>query len=220
MGTHERREKIRRKRPEPARTSPPNTGWLATLAARGIRVSPQGFAGMVAEAVAEFPRAQASARTETELTAFELAALRRGGLDPRARDLRGEDPLALTAAGFTALIASSRSVAEVARLLGVNESRVRQRLNSPTPSLYGFKVEAEWRIPSFVFEGQRLIPGIAMVAERLDPGVHPVTFFRWFTQPDADLVQPGDPEDTPQVPRTWLLAGHAPEAVAELAGRL
>lgn len=212
-------EKRRKKRPVPTPTAP-KTNLTDRLAACGIRVSLEQFTSMVANAIEALPTSLYAASPEAELTEWEQAALVRGGLDPSREDRGTADPLARAAADFTMLIASSRSVAETANLLGLHESRIRQRLNADVPSLYGFKVEDEWRIPAFVFEGSRLVPGLSAVVSRLDPSLHPVAFFRWFTTPDVDLVLRGDPKDTPQIPRSWLLAGYAVEAVAELAAEL
>jgi hypothetical protein len=112
---------------------------------------------------------------------------------------------------------TSKTVAETAKILGVNQSRIRQRLNSKPPTLYGFKLDGEWRIPDFLFEGRDLVPGVAQIASSLDPEIHPVAFFRWFTSPDPDLVT--DDAD-PLSPRLWLLSGHEVTVVAVLASEL
>lgn len=189
----------------------------AFLHAHGIDVSPEVMERMVAAAVADLPRALYPADPSQDLTEAERDALVRGGLDLTPRDMGERDPLARTAADFGALLRRSLTVAETAKVLGVNESRVRQRLSSKPPTLYGFKLDGEWRIPDFLFERRRLVPGIAEVAARLDPEIHPVGFFRWFTLPDPDLVID---KGRPLSPRLWLLSGHSPETVAELAANL
>src|SRR5437016_6196413 len=133
MGANERK---RRKRSVPAGTPPRSADATARLAAHGIMLSFEEFAGMVANAVEALPRSLYAANPEAELTASEHEALVRGGLDPRRRALGTADPLARTAADFTMLIASSRSVAETAAFLGVHESGIRQRLNAEAPTLY------------------------------------------------------------------------------------
>jgi hypothetical protein len=185
----------------------------------GITVSPQVLERMVVAAVDALPRTLYASNPDEELTAPERDALLRGGLDPSRRELGATDPLARTAADYAALLRRSRSVREAARMLAVHESRVRQRLNTRPPTLYGFKVGGEWRIPDFIFEGKRLVPGMEVVAGRLDPAIHPVGFFRWFTMPDPDLVL-DDEDPTPRSPRSWLLAGYAIETVAALAAHL
>ena len=104
---------------------------------------------------------------------------------------------------------------ELARRLGVDQSRVRQRIARHT--LIAIK-GAGWRLPLFQLDdaGQHLIPGLAAVGPRL-AGVHPVTVSRWFTLPHSDLV---DEEDTQVSPRAWLLSGGNPAQVAALADEL
>ena len=190
----------------------------AFLHAHGINVSPEVMERMVAAAVDDLPRTLYPTDPSHDLTKAERDALIRGGLDLTPRDLGEDDPLARTAADYAALLRRSKTVAETAKLLGVNESRVRQRLNSKPPTLYGFKLEGEWRVPDFIFVGKRLVSGIGELASKLRPDLHPVGFFRWFTMPDPDLdVAEGE---EPLSPRLWLLSGHSPGIVADLAAEL
>ncbi len=58
-------------------------------------------------------------------------------------------------------------MAEAARLLGVDPSRVRQRLGERT--LYGVKTARGWRLPAFQFDldqPDRLVPGIGALIEQ------------------------------------------------------
>ncbi|MEZ0228121.1 MAG: hypothetical protein ACAI25_05805 [Planctomycetota bacterium] len=211
------------KRPAPKRarakvegTSPES---LAFLQAHGIAVSPEGMERMVAAAVESLPRTLYPMDPTHDLTEAERGALVRGGFDVTPRNLGFKDPLAGTAADYAALLRTSKTVAETAKILGVNQSRVRQRLNSVPPTLYGFKLDGEWRVPDFLFEGGALVPGAAEIASRLDSEIHPVAFFRWFTTPDPDLVMDGDDAE-PVSPRLWLLSGHDAAVAAELAAEL
>lgn len=149
----------------------------------------------------------------TDLTEGEIAALRRGGLDLRPVARKREDPLLRAAVSYSALLATSYDVPQVARLLGVDRSRVRQRLAART--LYGIKRTAGWRLPRFQFAEDRPLPGLEVVLARLRPEVHPLVLYRWFTTPNPDLVD-GEGED-PVSPRDWLLAGGDPATVGELA---
>jgi hypothetical protein len=110
----------------------------------------------------------------------------------------------------------SYTAEQAADLLGVNASRIRQRLGGPSRTLYGIKPGKEWRIPKFQFEGRRLIPGIERVVERLAAGLHPVAVYRWFLTPIPDLTV----DETPTSPLDWLRLGNPPEVVAELAAGL
>lgn len=191
----------------------------AFLHAHGINVAPSGLDRMVALAVAQLPRTLQDTQTAGELTEAEVKALRRGGfvLEPKIRP--EDDPLALTAAEYAAILKTSRTAAQAAKALGVNESRIRQRLTSKPPTLYGIKVDSEWRIPAFVFDGKALLTGIDKVVPRLDTELHPVAFARWLSLPNPDLLARGLGEK-PLSPRDWLRLGFSPDAVAQLAADL
>ena len=193
----------------------------AFLQAHGIRVAPQVFEEMVQEAVVSLRRSMYRSDPRPDLTAAEVAALERGGFDLEPADLGAEDPLAKTSADYAALLKESLPTAAVADLLGVDPSRIRQRLTSDPPSLYGIRLESGWVIPKFQLEGNKIIPGIAGVVARLDPEVHPVAFFRWFHQPNPDLVVEREGEEPRSLsPRDWLRFGFPEEPVAELASYL
>src|SRR5579871_459994 len=175
--------------------SPRRTIGAKQLRARGITVSLADMERMVAAAVLEMPKVLLTEDPGHELTEAERKALVEGGLDLSPRKLGPADPLARSAAQYAAILGCSKTVSETAKLLGVTEGRVRQRLNSRPSRLYGLKLDGEWRVPDFIFDGRRLIPGIEEVASRLRPDVHPVGFYRWFTMPDPDLsIEDGDDE--------------------------
>ena len=176
----------------------------------GITLSAARFEALVEEVVAELP-VVAITTGAMDLTQEERAALERGGLDlsPPGRDEGG--PVARGATAFAALIASSLTVQEAARRLGVDGSRIRQRLAAR--SLYGIKRSDGWQIPVFQFDGDRLLPGLAAVVGRLDASLHPLVVFRWFTAPDPDL----EVDQIAVSPRDWLRLGNDPSPVAALA---
>lgn len=151
-----------------------------------------------------------------ELTAAEQAILRRGGANLKDSDFGAEDPLLRGKSEYLSLLEASLTTAQTAKLLGVNESRVRQRLTSRPPSLFGIKRGAEWLIPSFQFEGGKIIPHLERVIAKLDANLHPVSFWRWFTSPDVDLAAKDSPEGGFS-PREWLLRGLAVADVEESA---
>jgi hypothetical protein len=150
------------------------------------------------------------------LTEAEEAELARGGVEPATR---GEAQLvsARAEAGFQSLRTTSLSVVEAAQLLGVNASRIRQRLAER--SLYGFKDRNIWRLPAFQFFKQGLVPGIEGVVRKVPPDMSPVAVARWFNSPNPDLCTRDDDERS-LTPLRWLLAGNPPEAAAELAAAL
>ncbi len=198
----------------------PETAARAFLLARGLDISPGDLDRLVFAAVERLPRVLHASDPATDLTPPDREALVRGGFDLEQR--RGEaSPVARTIAEYTALLRHSKTVAELAKLLGVNESRIRQRLSSTPPTLYGFKVEGEWRIPAFILDGEELVPGISEVTAAVDPGIHPVAFYRWFTSPESDLtIEDAEGAEFVVSPREWLISGHPNAAVVELAAEL
>jgi excisionase family DNA binding protein len=184
----------------------------AALERAGINAGPEEFARLVLAAI----QAVAPHRAVPPghgLTAEETAALLRGGAEPlrvRPEATGPAGPVARGASRYAALLATSLSVPEAARRLGVDESRVRQRIHART--LYAVKPGARWRLPEFQFVGDRLVPGIERVLPRLDRDLSPLSVVAWFTRPSPSLVTP-DGRAWP--PLEWLLEGHPVEPVAE-----
>ena len=190
------------------------------LSAHGIRVTPPTLDAMVREAIVRMRRTLYRDDPREDLTAAEAEALRKGGFVLEPLDLGAEDPLVQTAAEFAALLKESFSTAEAAARLGVDPSRIRQRLTSRPPTLYGIRLESGWVVPQFQFDGAKLIPGIAEVVARLDPELHPVSIFRWLTTPNPDLALEKGEESRTLSPRDWLLLGLPFQEVAALAAAL
>jgi hypothetical protein len=153
----------------------------------------------------------------TALTDAEERMLRDSGLSPAPVGAKEALALHRTTAEYARLLHDSDTVERAARRLGVNASRIRQRLMSGRRTLLGIKVGKSWRIPTFQFQGRRLVPGIDRVVARLSPDLHPVAVYRWFTSPTPDLMHEND---TPVSPLDWLRAGHPPETAAQLAANL
>src|SRR5919199_2271296 len=156
------------------------------------------------------------ANGRTELSAGEQDFLRRAGVDLAdfsPRDEGGSSPLAVTAAEYAVLLASALPAAEFAGRIGVDESRVRQRITRHT--LYGVRDGKIWRVPVFQLgaTGHGLLPGLDRVVPHLYDA-HLVEVAHWFLEPQADL-EGADGE--PMSPREWLLRGHDPRVVATVA---
>jgi excisionase family DNA binding protein len=150
------------------------------------------------------------------LTSSEESALNEGGVE----DVSDEDVRvvqAQAAAAYQDLRATSLTVEEAARRLGVNASRIRQRLADR--SLYGLKDGNTWLLPAFQFRSRALVPGVSAVFRRLPPDISPLAAARWFTSPNPDLCT-RDTDERPLTPLQWLLGGNPPEAAAELAAAL
>lgn len=180
----------------------------------GIEQSPETFADAVRRVIETMPAAESRTTSRAELTPADVAALERGGFDLDHIDHGVDDPYLRGRATYAALLASSLSVAEVAAMLHVDESRVRQRLAKRT--LYGVKLDGAWHLLTFQFADGRLIPGLERVLPALDPSLHPVGVYQWFTLPDCDL----EIADEPRSPRDWLLHGEDAGVVVALAAAL
>ncbi|HZO28067.1 MAG TPA: DNA-binding protein [Chloroflexota bacterium] len=185
----------------------------------GLSVEPADFERLVAEAVERILPSRAPVDARNELTEDEQRFLEESGVDlaefvPRDRGV--SSPLALTAADYAALLATALTVPDLASRLGVDTSRIRQRLARHT--LYGIKDSTSWRIPLFQLDdaSSRLVPGLHRVAPHW-VGVHPVEVARWFTLPHVDLEDAGERRISP---RDWLLAGGDAGVVAALAEEL
>lgn len=149
------------------------------------------------------------------LSEGELAALRQVGLATRPwAGGDADDPLTRTIVDYMALIETSITAAQAAAMLGVDVSRVRQRLRERT--LFGIDYEGEWRLPHFQFERKKVVPGLNDVLPVLALQINPLDVAVWFLEPNADL----EADTVPLSPRAWLLRGGAPAAVAALARHL
>ena len=190
-------------------------GRAALFARIGLHVDDDAFEGLVDEALRSFLPERAPRPGPTDLGEEEAAALVAAGLSFERQAEGVDSPLARTAAEFAALLASALTVPQAAARLGVEPSRVRQRLAAHT--LYGVKLRAGWRLPLLQFADGGTVPNFAVVAPRLC-GLHPVAVARWFTAPHVDLTV-GD-EEHPVSPRAWLETGRDPLRVAALADEL
>lgn len=117
------------------------------------------------------------------------------------------------------LIRNSLTIEEAAKALRVSTSRIRQRLSSKHPTLYGIKEGRGWRIPRFQFVSKgKLVRGIEAVMPHVRRDAHPVVVRDWFTTPHQDLVVGGNDECV--TPKAWLSAGRSAGVVAELAAEI
>jgi excisionase family DNA binding protein len=152
-----------------------------------------------------------------ELAPEQVRLLERGGFELDRRSFGLEDPIARTAFEYAALCATALTTQRAAKRLGVNDSRVRQRLASG--ALYGIKSGDEWRLPAFQFARSGLVPGIDRVLPRLPKGLSVVAVHRWFHTPNPDLEERGGKGEA-LTPLQWLETGNDPDVVAELAAGL
>jgi hypothetical protein len=112
------------------------------------------------------------------------------------------------------IVRESLTTSDAGKLLGVDSSRIRQRLEDG--SIWGFKPDGSWRVPAWQFEGGELVPGIAQVNRALRKDLDPRSVEGFLTSPNVDLVV----GETKVGPLEWLRAGNAPAAVALIASSL
>jgi excisionase family DNA binding protein len=184
---------------------------------RGEKRLPKGRYVVVLDVAEEVVRGRvvgtaAAAARPPELTEAEARVLAAGGgrSIPEAQVSAG----ALLANAYSEILESALSVDQAAERLGVNGSRVRQRLADR--SLYGIKHGGGWRLPAFQFGKRGLVPGLDEVLPALPKDLNVVAVVRWFGTPNPDLCT-RDQDERPLTPLEWLAQGHAPQAAAELA---
>jgi len=146
------------------------------------------------------------------LSAGEAAALELVGLSaaPWSGDA-GDDPLVASITDYMALLDTSWTTAEVADLLTVDVSRIRQRLRER--SLYGIDYDGERRLPRFQFVRSQVLPGLREVLAVVPEALNPLDVAEWFLAPNPDLER----GDAVISPREWLLRGEPVATVVRLA---
>jgi len=111
----------------------------------------------------------------------------------------------------------SRSVigdAAMADLLGVDKSRVSQRVADR--SLYAFAAGDERSFPRWQLADGKPLAGLKTVLGALDPALHPLSVDHWFTTANVDLEIDGSPVS----PVQWLATGGRAQVAADLAADL
>jgi hypothetical protein len=184
------------------------TMTMEELRRRGITTTMDEAVALFERVLRDLPETGPASASPTELAEWEIAELAAGGVDLAPLRPDDVDPRARTAARFAALLSQSLTLQQASERLGVHPSRLRQRLAART--LYGIKVEDEWRVPAFQFDGDRLLPNLGPVMRRLPPDAHPLGIATWFMTPDPDL----ELDDGPASPRDWLRSGGDPAAIA------
>jgi hypothetical protein len=182
----------------------------------GLSVTVDELEQLVMEAAARVLPDRPAPDGRSELSAAEVEFLQRAGVSPAEFTPPDRGPasaLAQAAAEYAVLLAASLPPAEIARRIGVDESRVRQRINQHT--LYAVRAGRGWRVPVFQLDatGHGVLPGL----ERIVPHLHDadlVEVARWFLSPQVDLE---GPDDIPLSPRDWLVGGHDPRVAARVA---
>jgi hypothetical protein len=192
----------------------------AALERAGIHVTVEELEAAVNAAIEAAIPPYGPVDAREALTSAELVFLADAGIGPdelAPLDAGVESPRLRTVAKHAALLASALTVQEAARRLGVDASRIRQRLAKR--SLYGVRVDGAWRLPLFQFSDDLalVVPGFGVIAPCL-AGLYPVDVATWFTRPHVDLVVGED--DRSISPRDWLLGGGDARELLPLAEEL
>jgi excisionase family DNA binding protein len=106
------------------------------------------------------------------------------------------------------------TVAEVAKVIGVDTSRVRHRLAAGR--LSGWKDRGGWRLPAWQFTKAGVLPGLEVVLGSVPDDQPPLVVAAFIATPQPDLLLDGEPA----TPRQWLLATGDPNPVAKLISML
>jgi excisionase family DNA binding protein len=184
------------------------------LARRSIEVDPEELARALDDALAAVGGVPPYPKPSETLSSDQLDLLVKGDFVLEGPELGLSDPVLKGALEFAALRSTALTTRQAAARLGVNDSRVRQRLADR--ALYGIKVGDEWRLPIFQFERDGLVPNIDRVLSRLDQNLSALAVFRWLTSPNPDL-ESAQTNDVPVSPIAWLKLGLDPEQVIALA---
>lgn len=178
-----------------------------------------GFEGRIARAAGDYLEEHGQeilppSRAEP-LSGAERAALRAVGVEPEG--VADPQPALDLAARHAVLAETALPLAEAAARLGVDPSRLRQRLRERTILGIRGPDARGWRIPGFQLTAEGELPGLRRVLKAIRPEARPVQVAAFFTTPQADL---DDGRGAGLTPAAWLAAGHDPEPVRELAAAI
>lgn len=164
--------------------------------------------------LAELRGDPSSARIQ-QLTPSEHDELAAAGASPAERDRTHRD-LGVRSSWHVKTVADALNVGAAADLLGVDATRVRQRLRART--LYGFRAnQRTWLLPRFQFDNGAEIPHLGEVLRVLPADLHPRSVEGFLAVPQPELTAP---DGEPTSPREWLRSGGPAAPVVALAESL
>jgi hypothetical protein len=176
--------------------------------------APDGFGGLLRDALRLVVSDAPIADPTSELTETELTELRAAGLRTVVPADAYTRAVSRTTARMAAILADAASVEETATAMGVSGARVRQLLGDR--ALFGIRAADGWLVPRFQLQGGAPLPGLRLVVAALPTGLHPVAFHTWFMTPTGALRL----DDAPVSPRDWLASGGPADVVAAQAAAL
>ncbi|NOZ53918.1 MAG: hypothetical protein GXP08_12440 [Gammaproteobacteria bacterium] len=179
-----------------------------------------GIAGGVAavtNAAAEFIRVHPLyivPPSSQDISENELKVLEEGGFPPVIGDASLSDNMAIIAGEVGVMIAGAMSQSQAAQLMGVDESRIRQRISHGT--LYAMKGNHNKKVlPRFQFMDTGVIPGLEKILPAINKDAHPVAVQRFFVTANDDLYS--NELKTNLSPRDWLISAHSPDPIQCMA---
>ncbi|MFI6102499.1 DNA-binding protein [Lentzea sp. NPDC051213] len=182
------------------------------LAKAGLQVSPDEFLALVTDAARRL--APPHPEPASYFTPDQQTALADVGLDLSPAGPGDAKPRTRTVVAHAVLRDSALTVADAARQLQVDTSRIRHRLG--VGRLVGWKDRGSWRLPAWQFAGTGVLPGLETVLAEIPSDQPALVVAAFMTTPQEDLLVEGKPA----TPREWLLAGGDPRHVADLASML
>ncbi|WP_236796890.1 DNA-binding protein [Amycolatopsis sp. GM8] len=182
------------------------------LAKAGLRIDAADFLTLVEDAARRL--VPPNPEPAHFFTASQRQALAEVGLDLSPHHEDEPDYRARSVAAQAVLAESALSVADAARLLHIDPSRVRHRLGARR--LAGWKAQSGWRLPAWQFTAGGVLPNLDAVLAAVPVDEPALAVAAFMTSRQDDLVIAGDAV----TPRQWLLAGGDPRPVAALASTL
>jgi len=181
------------------------------MAERGLPVSEKDLVAALDEALL----ARTSPRDVGALSEHARQFLdEHGGIPSSGRPEAAANALTATAGGFIALVETSLTGEQAARLLGIDATTVRGRISRG--ELYAIRVGRKNRLPNWQFTAHGALPHLGAVIAALPDDAHPLEVEAFFDLPSPDL-QVGEQDNSP---RRWLAAGGEPTPVLALAAGL
>jgi len=184
----------------------------SVLAKAGLRVDPDEFLTLVEDAARKLSPADPD--PADYFSAEQREALTDVGLDLAPRRHKEVDHRARAVAAQAVLRDSAVTVADAAKAVGVDPSRIRHRLAASR--LTGWKDRGGWRLPAWQFTNAGVLPGLEVVLEAVPDDQPPLVVAAFMSTPQPDLLLDGEPA----TPRQWLLATGDPDPVAKLVSML
>lgn len=197
----------------PRLTHAARTEVRQVLGRAGLPDDPTRFVELVKDAIRTVVLVR-QAGDPSALTDAEVRELREIGLAPEANTARLREATRSATAKMAAILADSLSVQDAANRMELHQSRLRQMLLDR--SLFGVKVDGEWRVPAFQLSGKRQVRNLGPVLRATPPNLHPVELLNWLVRPNRALRL----EDQPVSPLAWLESGGDQDPVAAIASEL